>query len=422
MACSASQGTRKMACSARNCQVCALLLLVLLLIYPFPMWGIAPASDEPLWVEYVAPVVADTHLEQRDGTDDEVERGDEPMLKLRLDDRDTAKALVRFDLSGIPRSAEIVDVKIEFEIVSATPNITPTFKPAVSAYRVLKPWTAQANWTYYAKDASWCLSGASGSPDECPLNPDLDPNKIGAEPVVDPREGTVRIKYESSAYEVLAGWVSDWISGRKPNNGILLALHEPIGQAQSMHLASSEYLGPETTLKPRMTVVYRPPTPTPTLTPTITPTPSRTPSNTPAYVRLPIIMRDFQFGVAPEPNNNCAEARNSGSTLLSGVWSYGRFDTPADYDLYWIGVLPAGQTIACDLVDIPGNDDYDIYLLDCDDLATCVVDGSENEGNADESFEYDTNQEAGYSVWVVPRQAHSGTNQDYRIRVNVYNR
>lgn len=199
--------------------------------------------------------------------------GSEDRLSLRasgqggVPDTSICSALLRFDLSVIPRGSRIVEAHLAIKGIRQSNSARLYFR----AFDVHKRWTeSQATWYLARQGLPWAAPGASGAADRPPLQLDIG---VLAGPV--PTFGWSRV--------YITPLVQRWVNDPASNNGVLLAPH---GNFVQWDVASSEYAN--TAWRPALEILYFPPgyeTPTPTATPTTgpTPTPTATPTPTPTH-------------------------------------------------------------------------------------------------------------------------------------------
>jgi hypothetical protein len=178
-------------------------------------------------------------------------------------------AMLKFDLSGIPPQAVIKKAHLTLYL-----NNDPAQGIDVNVYCLLPHWVAtQTTWTKAADGVPWAVAGAKGQ------GTDYDPLPVVVEPDV----------RSSGPYIFnLKDTVQQWVTGIKPNHGLLIAGPDVGSGANLYRFASSE--SGEVAKRPMLEVVYMlaTPTPTPTRTGTATATATATPTTTPTATKTAI--------------------------------------------------------------------------------------------------------------------------------------
>jgi predicted esterase len=178
-------------------------------------------------------------------------------------------AMVEFDLGGIPPQAVVKKAHLTLYL-----NIDPAQGIDVNIYHLLPHWVdRQTTWYESAEGVEWAVAGAKGQ------GTDYDPQPIAVEPDVD----------LSGPYVFnLKDTVQEWVTGSKPNQGLLVAGPEVGSGANLYRFASSE--SAEVARRPMLEVIYilATPTPTPTHTGTPTATATATPTTTPTATQTAI--------------------------------------------------------------------------------------------------------------------------------------
>jgi hypothetical protein len=212
-----------------------------------------PAETTPLLYELITAPVVDTYIDQYDGAAN-VDHSGETKLKLRTADQGVADILLQFDLGGIPPDAIIESVELELHAVYARPKLGPGNAPGVALYRPLKQWCASADWTRYCESNTWCQPGAAGVDGACAADQDRAPEFVTAQIALD--GALYKLKVQAAGFDMLAQWVQAWVSGEAQNDGLLLALAEPVQDVQHIDFAGSGYFGYPEASAPILKVVY----------------------------------------------------------------------------------------------------------------------------------------------------------------------
>lgn len=163
-------------------------------------------------------------------------------VELVIDQVPVVNALVRFDLSAIPRTAIVMSASLDLFLTD------PGLGGQIDGFRVLEPWNGgtqddlpgYANHTFRLEGppaVAWAGAGCSGaSRDPAPLFTVVLP------------AGTVPI---SGA--VTATIVDDWVSTPANNHGLVLV--QTVG-GDGPRVASSEYVAGGSERRPLLTVTY----------------------------------------------------------------------------------------------------------------------------------------------------------------------
>ncbi|MCO6450433.1 MAG: DNRLRE domain-containing protein, partial [Caldilineales bacterium] len=208
---------------------------------------------------------ADTHLEQWDDQTGNTPRGADVEMKVIYNlDKVFSDALFRFELTGLPDQAKILEATLDAVVTNQRVEAPLT----LSAYQVLKAWDARtATWKQPMTGQSWGMPGAR-MPEVDHAAPALDAMTISSVGIGDHLQ-----------FDVTAA-VAAWRQGSAANNGLLIL---PSSGRRYVYFGSSEN-GSESK-RPSLIVRYelqpRVGTPTPTPSPTATPTATLTPSPTP---------------------------------------------------------------------------------------------------------------------------------------------
>ncbi len=168
-------------------------------------------------------------------------------------------ALIRFDMSRIPRGSKIIEAKLVVKGVWQSNSA----RLYLNAFDLFKPWSAsQATWFQARNGVAWDQPGAEGAGDHPRLPMDMG---YLAGPAQNPHLGWTRI--------FLTPLVQRWVDRPETNQGVLL---RPFANRVEYHLASSAY--PTELYRPQLEILYYPPDQIP---PTATPTPTPQPTPTP---------------------------------------------------------------------------------------------------------------------------------------------
>jgi len=209
--------------------------------------------------------------------DPDVNYGDGAALSLR--NSDFKAALLRFDVSSVPQTVNVLSAKLSLHVYNST-NPNPL---TVQAYRLLRNWTEMgATWNQAAAGAPWALAGANG------LGSDRDDVVIDS--VIMNGSG---VWYDFDVTSIARLWVQN------PGQNFGLVLKTTDGDQVEYEVWSSNYeFAP--TVRPKLTIVYSTyfSGPTATATRTRTFVPSPTPTRTPTVGPATLV---FQRGVGPVP-------------------------------------------------------------------------------------------------------------------------
>lgn len=196
-------------------------------------------------------------------TDGARNHGGEAILAVRANGdpphQSVCSALIRFDMSRIPRGSKIIEAKLVVKGVWQS-NVARLY---LNAFDLAKPWDEfQANWYQARHGLAWEQPGAEGAGDR----PDI-PWDMGY--LAGPSEQS----YAGWARMYLTPLVQRWVDQPETNFGVLL---RPFANRVEYHLAASEY--PTELYRPQLEILYYPPDQIP---PTATPTPTPQPTPTP---------------------------------------------------------------------------------------------------------------------------------------------
>jgi hypothetical protein len=155
-------------------------------------------------------------------------------LKVGWDGTQAYRALLRFDLSGIPANSAITGAHMLAYLNSAT----TTNQTGVSAFQVTRPWTSGATWNKYDGTNAWTSAGGDVQGPATYTNP----SAWGW-----PSTGTW---YEWGASNL----VQQWQDGVAPNYGVLLK--EPVENVTNVMSYTSGT--PSTSFAPYLQVDWEP--------------------------------------------------------------------------------------------------------------------------------------------------------------------
>ena len=187
--------------------------------------------------------------------------GSDPTVRWRANSGGPVrKSLLRFDLSALPANATIDQATLSLNVISSDGSALN-----IRAYRMLRDWDVNtATWEQASAGTAWSIPGVS--------------------------EGDRAPAASDQTWVSGAGWqsfdvtadVQAFAGGGATNYGWLL---EPDSIYSLISVAAAEYLN-DTSLRPRLEILYTLPssgtlpTPTATVTPTNTATPTDTPTPT----------------------------------------------------------------------------------------------------------------------------------------------
>ena len=214
--------------------------------------------------------VADAHFSQWHPYEN---YGDSELLAVRS--ANVSDAFIRFDLSDIPLGSQIIEARLDLQLVSATNANTLT----IQVQRANRAWTESGlTWNDASSGQPWTGGGASAVPED-------RSDEIYASATIS--ENTAGFSLDVTEL------VRDWVQQGVQNNGLILH-GESWGQVQ-YNLASRE--SAEASQRPLLTITYLPyggppaptatPVPTRTPTATFTPAPTATPTFTPTATFTP---------------------------------------------------------------------------------------------------------------------------------------
>ena len=192
--------------------------------------------------------------------------GNEPVLAVRaygspneLPYQSVCSALLRFDVSRIPRGSTIIEARLVVKGVWQSNSA----RLYLNTFDLYKPWLeSQATWFQAQAGIAWDQPGADGAGDHPELP--LDMGYLSG-PAEQPNGGWAAI--------YITPLVQQWVDHPEENRGVLL---RPFANQVEWHLASSEH--PTELYRPQLEIRYYPPGQIP---PTATPTPTPQPTPTP---------------------------------------------------------------------------------------------------------------------------------------------
>lgn len=241
------------------------------------------------------------------------------------------RPLIRFDLStSIPSGVIVLEARLWLRATHYKSN--PHHSLTIDAYALKRAWVEkEATWEHWRSEQRWEDPGADGDDDRYLAS-----------------SGSFIAADTSVWYAMdLTALAQDWVSGTKPNHGVLLLA---TGNTVETSFYSSEYS--EADKRPKLVIRYvhgaaLTPTSTPGVTPTFTPGPSPTPTAT-ATPALGGVVRIFQQsllgydGVADTYINQWSPDEKRGFDAKVAVRQGGVFKTLIRFDL---SELPQGATI-----------------------------------------------------------------------------
>jgi len=222
--------------------------------------------------------VSDTYISNYG--DPDANYGISPTLSLR--NSDYKASLLRFDVSSIPPTANVLSATLSVHAWNST-NANPL---DVSVFRLLRSWSeTAATWNQAAVGSPWAVPGANG------IGSDRDDYAIST---VTMSQYGVWYNFDVTDF---ARW---WVQNPGQNFGLVLKAID--GSQVEYELWSSDYeFAPQ--VRPKLTIVYSTsfagPTATATPTRTHTPAPTSTPTRTPTPLTIV-----FQNGVGPVASYN----------------------------------------------------------------------------------------------------------------------
>jgi len=257
--------------------------------------GEPPSADGLIWATWPSPVVppppstavvlqqgtdgyegtADTYLQCWEDPAYLPPHGGEGLLRVRA--FDSARALLRFDVSTIPATSVVTEAKLHLYCDDPDrPAGDGTHSIALEMYGVLAEWDeATATWDEAESGRAWGAGGCMGEGD------DYASDRIGLPARTLVLQGDCRSAGGDCWYTLdVTSIVSQWVAGPSTNRGILLKALSPANVGTEF--VSSEHWSRSD--RPKLEISYAEATPTPTSTPTstATATPTRTPTSTPS--------------------------------------------------------------------------------------------------------------------------------------------
>ncbi len=207
-----------------------------------------------------------------------------PNRRLRLGwdrshSQESRSALLDFDLSFLPREAEIETAILSAYAVFRIPS---SLQMDVAAYGVLKPWSEHdVTWMTATVGLPWDVPGANGE------GRDRDASPVDVQTLNVP---TLRTPYT---------WdVTNVVQRMRAGSAYGILLRPVGGNANGVYTLISSEEETHTDKRPFLTLTYRlhprplpTPTPTPTPSPSPTPTPTWTPTPTPTATPTPVPQR-----------------------------------------------------------------------------------------------------------------------------------
>lgn len=260
---------------------------------------------------------------------------------------DTRRALLFFDLSSLPVTATVGSARLELAVA----DISAAHPVTVSAAPLLRPWAEnEATWQQALIGLPWQEPGAGAH--------GADHDGIAAFGRAAPQSNLVILD--------LLPVVQQWAADPDSNRGLLLQLQGEAGAFARLNLASREHT--DTTLRPRLIVVYTTDQTEATLTPTATETPTDTPTptatDTPSPTPNPWVTTTLIQGAE-------AFAGFYDATITSGTPNT-NYGSKPDFRASWISYWPGPDDRALlriELWQIPSGDTIDeaylsLFVLD----------------------------------------------------------
>jgi Predicted solute binding protein len=171
--------------------------------------------------------------------------GREGTFLLRSKNEARMNALLRFDVSSIPRTNRVYRATLHMFVTTYWSVGRHT--AYLRAYRVLRRWNeTEATWLQATRVTFWAMPGAEG------VGSDHDARYTGNLPTPPSVQGTW------IALDV-TGIVNYWVQHPGENNGLLLRLVHPLDKSVALTFISSDYL-PAPALHPWLEVTYYPST------------------------------------------------------------------------------------------------------------------------------------------------------------------
>jgi len=161
-------------------------------------------------------------------------------IKVGNTDLVTNRSLIKFDLTSIPASAQIISATLTLRL-SETSGTTSC---GLAAYRVLKDWVAaQSTWNIYKTGSAWDMGGA------------FFPDGTDCEMVY---TGTATVNGSTPQYDLVKiildpDHVKEWVDGTLANNGVLLKALSESGKSFTFYSSNESTF---TTLRPALEVIY----------------------------------------------------------------------------------------------------------------------------------------------------------------------
>ena len=231
------------------------------------------------------------------------------------------RALLRFDVSGIPPDSNVHEATLSLYMSATTANDSPM---TVGVYHVRSSWNEDINWNEHKRLL------------------------VDSTPII-----TSQVSTQFGWYRWdITPLVQEWVDDSQANFGLLLKGNESPGQHErgfwSKDCGDADCAG----RRPKLEVRYTLPTPTPTRTPTATPTPTitstptATPSATPTPTSTPVARMELHLQNEPTsevtPGDLIAYTisySNTGEVALTGIVISGHVPFNTDY----VASQPDGQ-------------------------------------------------------------------------------
>ena len=202
-------------------------------ISPTPTRTETPGPQTITFQRGVAPVsgfagVYDTFISNFGDTT--TNYGISPTLELRAND--TRAALLRFDISSLPPTANIVNAELSVHVDYKTNDFTMP----VNLYRVVRPWNEmEATWLNATNSTLWGLAGANSGSDR-----------------ITTAAASVVMASANQWYQFdVTNLVRTWVTNAADNKGVILKAGT--GNNVAYSLRSSEYFSAPT-FRPKLTI------------------------------------------------------------------------------------------------------------------------------------------------------------------------
>lgn len=183
---------------------------------------------------------------------------------LNIGYKQKSSALIRFDLSSIPRGSRILCAAL---LLYAERWSGAPFSLEVGVYYAKRPWvSSEATWILASRNVPWQVAGCNGVDDRSQTPEDTFTIR------------NIDLWWHLNVTRIVEGWVNGWL----PNYGMSLQAMDRF-DTDDIWLASSDDVTADGRIenRPKLVVLYAPPpTPTLTATPSLTSLPTETPIGT----------------------------------------------------------------------------------------------------------------------------------------------